>query len=122
MENIAIVMIWWAGKFRTKLKELKIVNELLKIYVDDVNGIFRPVNVGLEYKNGELRFNEEKAEKEKDLPEDERTMNVIRDIANSIDNMIRMTIDIPSKHEDDKVPMLDLKVWIEDTINFMKNQ
>ena len=67
----SIVMIWWADVFREKLKEVKIENDLLKIFVDDVNGIFCPVSVGTEYKNGELIYNEEKAKEDKDLPEDE---------------------------------------------------
>ena len=39
-------------------------------------------------------------------------MTVIKDIANSIDNMIQMTVDYPTKNVDMKVPMLDVKVWI----------
>ena len=42
-----------------------------------------------------------------------RTMEVIKDIANDIDDMIALTIDVPSKHEDKKLPLLDLKVWLE---------
>ena len=90
---------------------------MLKIYVDDVNGVYNPVKVGMEYSNGELIFNETKAINDKDVPEDERTMALVKDIANSVDDMIKMTIDTPSKHEDNKVPMLDLKVWIEPTDN-----
>ena len=47
-----------------------------------------------------------------DKPDDKRTMIIVNDIANSIENMIKLTVDYPSKYEDEKVPMLDLKVWL----------
>ena len=56
-----LVMIWWSGKLKEKLNSLKIVNELLKIFVDDVNGIFQPVKPGTEFVNGKLEYNEGKA-------------------------------------------------------------
>ena len=59
----------------------------------------------------------EQENNEKNVPEDERTMMVVRDIANSIDPMIKMTIDVPSKYEDKKVSMLDTKVWLSEGNN-----
>ena len=44
-------------------------------------------------------------------------MRIIRKVANSIDPMIQMTIDAPSNHADLKVPMLDLKVWVNEQSN-----
>ena len=39
---------------------------------------------------------------------------LLKNIANSLDDMIQMTVDFPSNHPDDKVPILDLKAWIDD--------
>ena len=36
-------------------------------------------------------------------------MEVIRDIANSIDPMIQFTVDTPSSHENKKLPILDIQ-------------
>ena len=36
-----MIMIWWSRKLKDKLKDLGIENKLLKIYVDDVNGIYK---------------------------------------------------------------------------------
>ena len=77
-----VIMIWWTKKLKRKLKELKITYELMKLYVDDLNGIYGSVEPGTEYKNGELVFNVEKAETDKQLPEDQVTMEVIKSIAN----------------------------------------
>ena len=51
------------------------------------------------------------------MPIDLRTMEAVRDITNSVDSMIRMTIDVPSNYSDNKVPMLDLNVWIKENKN-----
>ena len=44
-------------------------------------------------------------------------MNVIKDIANSVDPMIKMTVDAPSCHNNNKVPMLGVEVWLEEYDN-----
>ena len=41
-------------------------------------------------------------------------MKVLQSIANSVHQSVRMTIDYPSKHQDGKVPMLDVKKWIQE--------
>ena len=44
--------------------------------------------------------------------DEENTMRILQEIANSIDNMIQFTVDHPSKHQDNKLPVLDLKVSV----------
>ena len=112
-----LVMRWWSIKFKEKLAEATIENKLLKIYVDDTNGVFQTIRAGIQFKDGKLEYNENKKLEDENVPDDERTMEVIKDIANSVDPMIKMTIDFPSKHEDKKVPMLDVKVWLEEKSN-----
>ena len=112
-----LVMIWWARKLKGRLNELNIINELLKIYVDDVNGVYHSIKAGSEYKNGKLEFSETKEEEDKNIPDDKRTMKIVRAVANVINPMISMTIDVPSEYADEKVPMLDVKAWIEEKEN-----
>ena len=69
---------------------------------------------GTEYKEGKLVLNPEKAERDEDVPDDKVTMEVIKDIANEIDDMIIMTVDCPSNHETKRVPMLDVEVWLHE--------
>ena len=47
------------------------------------------------------------------VADDERTMKVIQSVASYIHPSIKLTNDYPSIHEDGKVPMLDVKMWIE---------
>ena len=45
---------------------------------------------------------------------DVRTAKVLNQIANKLEPNIQMTYDVPSLHADKKMPVLDLKVWVED--------
>ena len=87
---------------------------MLERYIDDVNAVTEAVPPGTEYTAGKLVVNPEKAERDSTRPEDLITMEVVRDIANDIDDMIKFTIDVPTNHSDGKMPVLDLKVWLED--------
>ena len=91
----------------------------MKIFVDDLNGVFSSLPIGMEYIDGKLMFSEKKADEDKDLPDDQVTMNVIKDIANSIEDMIVMTADFPSNHKVNRVPMLDVEVWINEEDNLI---
>merc|ERR1711860_15486 len=42
-------------------------------------------------------------------------MEMFKNIADSIDKSIKLEIDYPSKHEDGKMPLLDIKVWMEES-------
>ena len=41
-------------------------------------------------------------------------MEAIKDIANDIAPMIRMTVDVSSNYRENKVPILDVKVWLNE--------
>ena len=44
---------------------------------------------------------------------DEGTMELIRQVGDDIHPSIKLEVDYPSKHPDKKLPILDLKVWVE---------
>ena len=39
-------------------------------------------------------------------------MNILNQVAESIEPMIKFTCDFPSAHDDGKIPILDVKVWL----------
>ena len=43
-------------------------------------------------------------------------------IANDIHSSIQLEIDVPSNHNDGKMPILDLKVWLEEDVSNRKCQ
>ena len=47
------------------------------------------------------------------LPPDQRTFQILKDISNSIDRNIQMEFDVPSLHSSNRVPVLDLEVWVD---------
>ena len=43
----------------------------------------------------------------------ERTARIIAEIANTIEEGIQVTVDWPENNDDSRMPVLDLKVWID---------
>ena len=65
---------------------------------------------GLIYRNNIIILDKQRVYEDSKIPGDERTMILIQTIANSIDKQIKVTFDVPSTHKDGYVPILDLKV------------
>jgi len=53
---------------------------------------------------------------------DQRTMPLIKQIGDDIHLLIQLEVDYPSKHRDQKLPILDLKVWLETREKEIENQ
>ena len=62
---------------------------------------------------GRMVVKEDMVEEDKLLPEDMRTMEEMRKMANDISTMIQLEEDYPSKYDDKKLPLLDLKVEVK---------
>ena len=106
-----IVMIWWDRKFLEKCRTLEIDIMMYLRYVDDTNKLVVPPPPGTRFEEGELRIKQEEIEGDMQKPIDEVVGNVVRDIANSVSNMMEFEVDVCSKHKDGKMPVLDLKMW-----------
>ena len=90
---------------------------MIKRFIDDINGIFESLPPRTVYQNGEINVNNEEIEEDKVIENDVKTMKIIQKIANEIDSMIQMTVDAPSLHNDKKLPVLDMKVWMTPSQN-----
>ena len=53
---------------------------------------------------------------EKGEPGERRMMREVQKMANSLQEDIQLTVDIPEDHEDKKLPVLDLRMWVEDRV------
>ena len=91
-----VFMIWWDRSLKSLLSESLIRLKLYSRYVDDIDLVTTTIGSG----------NQSKSE--------ERAMKYIQDIANGIHNSIRVTIDYPTKHPNNRLPVLDLEQWIEE--------
>lgn len=67
---------------------------------------------GMRLINGKIIFKEDKVDEDKLVPGDKRTMKIIKEIADSIDDDITVTFDTPSNYSDGNVPILDIKTHI----------
>ena len=106
---------WWDSEMLSKLKRLKIENEMLERYVDDTGVALKGLDPGVRYNEVEdkMEIKTELIESDKDVPEDERTMKELNKIGSSIHPSIKTTFDFPSKNQNLKMPLLDLEVWTE---------
>ena len=44
------------------------------------------------------------------LPTDQKTFGILKDVANEIDNYIRMEFELPGMHSNERLPVLDLEL------------
>ena len=112
--NIAqVFMIWWDRNLISRLANLGIAARMCKRYVDDVNLATEELPLGTRFSNGTLSIDEAAIEEDRHVPGDRRTMDIVKAIGNSVHPSIQLEIDVPSNHPDNRMPILDLKVWIE---------
>ena len=69
-----------------------------------------------------LEFSTQQEEIDQNTPSDLRMMNMLKDIANTLDGDIVMTGDCPSNNANSKMPLLDCQVWIEQSERFPRGQ
>ena len=102
-----VFMLWWDQRFKEKLVEAGIDVPLNKRYVDDINMCAYELKGTDDGQGGQ---NTEETEKQGDAWLFEK----IQEVGNSIHDSIQLEVDYPSNHADRKIPILDVKVWVED--------
>ena len=107
-----VFMVWWDKIFLNKLEELSIMMPVYKRYVDDIN-------CGLEFVNGtyddtKIKINLNNNITDEVSAKDEITMELLKNIGNNIHKSIQLETEYPSKFSDNKLPILDLKVWVQE--------
>ena len=90
-------MIWWDRELQERMKENSIECLLMKRYVDDITLVLSAETIS-------CQVNKKR---------DETVMESVLQIGNGIHKTIQLEIDFPSKHHDNKLTILDLKVWID---------
>ena len=62
-----------------------------------------------------MKYSSEEAINDRDSPAI-RTAKVLQNVANSIEDCIKLTFDTPDRNISEKMPVLDLEVWVHDNI------
>ena len=113
----------WDDKLLKKLEKLDWKPKMLKRYVDDLNTVVIGVKPGTRYNAAEdkLEVVEDQIESDEEKEGDEITMILFGEIANSVEPSIKVEIDFPSKYDDKMMPILDMKMAIneEQEIEYM---
>ena len=120
-----LYMIDWTEKFIQRLKtiqenssedlNLRLILEAYSIYVDDQSSLQKPTPVGAKYdhKNMKIVIDDTQVKNDSGIEKDKRTANLMVDIANHIDPSIKMEASVPSDFPNNKLPLLNSQVWID---------
>ena len=105
-------LIQWDKKFISKLKSLGINPIIYQRFKDDITIVAEELEKGSKLEDGKIIINEEKRNVDMEKRGEEVTVELIVDVAESIDDIVKFTFDIPSKHKNGKIAILDVEVSI----------
>jgi hypothetical protein len=104
------IMIDWDKKLLKELEKFKLNPEIYTRFKDDIEVAIEALDKGSQLSNGIIEIDDKKKEEDMDKTDTKVTMEVVQKIANSINPMIKLTVDTPCNYEDGKLPVLDVKV------------
>ncbi|KAL8613584.1 hypothetical protein ACOMHN_022003 [Nucella lapillus] len=113
-ELAAIFMMWWDRELLRRVHMLGLEVALYKRYVDDINLVVktpREKKKLAKSRNGDYRL--EMDHNPPETRDDVSYVSIVQEVGNGIHPSIQLEMDCPSLHNDQKLPLLDIKVWIE---------
>jgi hypothetical protein len=120
MELSRLFGIWWDQQYLKKLETLEVKVMKYWRYVDDNGNVLKAIDPGARMVDDgtdaspRLEVKPELVEEDKQKSDDERTSDFLTTVANSIHPSITVKADYPSKNSDNKMPLLDLKLWVSE--------
>ena len=108
------IMLDWDKKLLAKLEKFKLVPEIYTRFKDDIEISIEALEKGSTVIEDKIVVDDIKKEVDTDKTDTKVTMEVIQKIANSINPMVKLTIDTPCNYEDGKLPVLDVKVDVNE--------
>ena len=110
-------MINWNLKFLHKLKSVEIVPEIYTRFKDDITIVTESLERGSTFENNKIIVDGEKKIDDASKSDSKVTMEVIQELAQSINPMIKLTTETPCNFKDGKIPILDIKVEVNSKEN-----
>ena len=94
------VMVLWDRRFVEKLGRLGVNQKFYCRYIDDQNIVVEVLRPGSRFNKEEdmIEVVEELVESDKEEPGDRRTFEVVREVGDSLEEMIELTADVPSNY------------------------
>ena len=104
------LMINWDKQLLNKLKSLEMVPVIYTRFKDDIEIVIEGLPKGSKLEDGKVVLDDTKEQADQDRSDSKVTMEV----ANSVNPMIQLTVKTPCNFKDGKLPVLDIKVNIND--------
>ena len=98
-------MINWDKEYLKKIKSIEIDPALYERFKDDITIVIRALEAGTRFKDGLLVVDLEKKITDGDKTDEEITMGVIQEVTDSVDNMIKFTVDYPGNYKSGTFPV-----------------
>ena len=111
------LMIDWDKKLLSELKKYRMIPEVFTRFKDDIEIAIESLEKGIKLVENEIIIDENKKLVDENKSDSKVTMEVIQEIANSINPMIKLTVETPCNFEDGKLPVLDVKVNVNEKEN-----
>ena len=112
---VSRAFMWrWDRMYLERAREAGIEMSLYERYVDDSNQIATIPDKGARYDKERRKVVIEEGTDYRDEEGDERLARILVDIANDIMPCIKMEADWPTKNQDKRLPILDMKVWTDE--------
>ena len=86
--------------------------ELYTRFKDDIAVVIESLEKGSKLVEEKIVIDEIKQLEDGNKDDTEITMDIVQNLANSINPMIKLTVETPSNHPDGKLPVLDITVRI----------
>ena len=106
------LMINWDKKLLAKLQSHKMVPELYTRFKDDIAIVVESLEKGSTLKEDKITVDEKKKVEDKEIDDTKITMDIVQTLANSINPMIKLTVETPSNYPEGKLPVLDITVKV----------
>ena len=109
-----IFMMYWEKEFLKRLERQGVEVLLYKRYVDDIVIALRSMDKRCMYvkdddEEGRIQLGEEEHNEEADV----HAMKILKEMGDDIHPSIQLEYECPSMHADKKMPVLDVKMWVE---------
>ena len=104
-------MARWDRLYLKKVKKAGMKMMLYERYVDDSNQMAEVPPPGSKYDQQKQKVVVDTQIQDHHIPADERLAKILLVIANSVMSCIGMEADWPSRNEDKRMPILDMKAW-----------
>ena len=109
-----IVMDQWAARFLVTITDAGLEVHAMMKYVDDVNLVVTALPLGTRWDGVKFYSSQQTIAEDIRLKRsvEHVTMEALRVVADGITTYLRFTCDIPERHPNDRVLMLDIQVWV----------